>query len=99
MIKTWYFPYSAFWFTGQWGKGYSPPTPPRLAMLLNGTLFSPNSGGDLRSDAHHSQIIGGDADVDHTQIIGGDTVKFFGGCIPPPPPRVSARLVEHMPQT
>ena len=35
-------------------------------------FFSPNSGGDLRSDAHQSQIIGGDADVDHTQIIGRD---------------------------
>ena len=34
-------------------------------------FFSPNSGGDLRSEAHQSQIIGGDADVDHTQIIGG----------------------------
>ena len=33
-------------------------------------LFSPNSSGDLRSDARQSQIIGGDADVDHTQIIG-----------------------------
>ena len=45
--------------------------PPPLATLLNGTLFFPNSGGDLHSDAHQSQIIGGDADVDHTQIIGG----------------------------
>ena len=35
-------------------------------------FFSPNASGDLRSDAHQSQIIGGDADVDHTQIIGGD---------------------------
>ena len=34
-------------------------------------LFSPNSSGDLRSDAHRSQIIGRDADVDHTEIIGG----------------------------
>ena len=34
-------------------------------------FFSSNSSGDLRSDAHQSQIIGGDADVDHTQIIGG----------------------------
>ena len=50
----------------------------------NGTLFSPNSSGDLRSDAHQSQIIGGDADVDHTQIIGG---------IYPPSTRVSAPLV------
>ena len=34
-------------------------------------IFSPNSSGHLRSDAHHSQIIGGDADVDHTQTIAG----------------------------
>ena len=40
------------------------------------TLFFPNSSGDLRSDAHQSQIIGGYVDVDHTQIIGGDTVKL-----------------------
>ena len=54
-------------------------------------FFSPNSGEDqkkvftrngtlflstyLRSDAHQSQIIGGDADEDHTQIVGGYTVK------------------------
>ena len=35
-------------------------------------VFSPNSSRDLRSDAHQSQIIGGDADEDHTQIIAGD---------------------------
>ena len=46
-------------------------------------FFSPNSGEDLRSDAHQIQIIGGGADEDHTQIIGGDTVKFLGGYIPP----------------
>ena len=40
-------------------------------------IFSPNSGEDLRSDAHQSQIIGGDADEDHAQILGGD--------ISPPP--------------
>ena len=41
-------------------------------------FFSPNSSGDQRSDAHQSQIIGGDADVglDHTQIIG---VSLLGG--------------------
>ena len=33
-------------------------------------FFFPNSSGHLRSDAHQSQIIGGDADVDHTQGIG-----------------------------
>ena len=41
---------------------------------------------DLRSDAHQSQIIGGDADEDHTQIVGGYTVKLLGGYIPPSPP-------------
>ena len=40
----------------------------------NGTLFSST---DLRSDAHQSQIIGGDADEDHTQIVGGYTVKLL----------------------
>ena len=34
--------------------------------------FFPNSSGHLRSDAHQSQVPGGDADVDHTQTIGGD---------------------------
>ena len=72
------------------GRGaIAPPGP--LATLLNGTLFLPNSGGDLHSDAHKSQIIGGDEDVDHTQIIGGDTVKLLEG-IYPPIPRVSAPL-------
>ena len=50
-----------------------------------------------RSDADHSQIIGGDADTDHSQIIGGDAVKLLGGYISPilpspPPPRVLAPL-------
>ena len=45
-------------------------------------FLPPNSSGDLRSDAHQSQIIGGNADVDHTQIIGGDTVKLLGGYNP-----------------
>ena len=40
-------------------------------------FFFPNSSGHLRSDAHQSQIIEGDADVDHTQTIGGDTVKLL----------------------
>ena len=34
-------------------------------------FFPPNSSGHLRSDAHQSQIIGGDADINHTQTIGG----------------------------
>ena len=57
--------------------------PKKKVFTENGTLFSPNSSGHLRSDAHQSQIIGGDADVDHTQTIGGDTVKLLGGYIPP----------------
>ena len=61
-----------------------PPPPPPPATLLNGKLFSPNSGGDLRSDAHQSQIIGGDADVDHTQIIGGGYSQIIGEDISPP---------------
>ena len=48
-------------------------------------FFPPNSSGHLRSNAHQSKIIGGDADVDQTQTIGGDTVKLLGGYIPPSP--------------
>ena len=58
----------------------------RKVFAKTGALFSPNSNGDLRSDAHQSQSIGWDADVDHTQIIGGDTVKLLGEYIPPSPP-------------
>ena len=46
-------------------------------------FFYPNSSGDLRSDAHQNQIIGGDADEDHTQIIEGDAIKLLGGYIRP----------------
>ena len=52
-------------------------------------LFSPYSSIDLRSDAHQSQIIRGDAGEDHTQSVGGDTLKIFGGDISP---RVSVPL-------
>ena len=45
--------------------------------------FSSNSSGDLRLDAHRSQIIGAVADEDHTQTIGGDAAKLLGGYIPP----------------
>ena len=41
---------------------------------------------DLRSDAHQSQIIGGDADEDHTQIVGGVYSQIIGGDISPCPP-------------
>ena len=52
------------------------------------TFFFPNWSGDLRLDAHQSQIIGGDVDKDHTQIIGGGYSQIIGGNIsltPPPP--------------
>ena len=38
----------------------------KKVFTKNETFFSPKSSGHLRSDAHQSQIIGGDADVDHT---------------------------------
>ena len=64
----------------------------RKVFNKNGTLFLST---DLLSDAHQSQIIGGDVVKDHTQIVGGYTVKLLGGIIPPipPPPLVSAPLV------
>ena len=40
---------------------------------------------DLRSDAHQSQIIRGDADEDHTQIVGGIQSNDWGWYISPPP--------------
>ena len=46
-------------------------------------LFSPNSSGDLRSDARQSQIIGGDADVNHSQIIGRMQSNYWGDIFPP----------------
>ena len=52
----------------------------KKVFTRNGTLFL---GTDLRSDAHQSQIIGGDADEDHTQVVGGYTVKLLGGIYPP----------------
>ena len=32
----------------------------------------------MRSDAHQSQIIGGDADEHHTQIVGGIQSNYWG---------------------
>ena len=55
----------------------------KKVFIRNGTLFLST---DLRSDAHQSQIIGGDADEDHSQIVGGYTVKLLGGIYPPIPP-------------
>ena len=61
-------------------------------------IFSPNSSGHLRSDAHQSQIIEGNADADHTQTIGGNTAKLLGGYSQIIggiyPPQISAPLAE-----
>ena len=46
-------------------------------------FFPSNSSGDLRSNAHQSQIIWGEADVDHTQIIGGGYSQNIWGIYPP----------------
>ena len=66
--------------------------PPKKVFTKNRTLFCSYSRGHLRSNAHQSQIIGGDADVDHTQTIGGIQSNYWGGVYPPHPPRVSAPL-------
>ena len=49
-------------------------------------FFSPISSSDLRSDAHQSQTIGGDADEDNSQIVGGIESNYWGGYIPLFPP-------------
>ena len=54
-------------------------------------FFSPNSSRDLRSDAHQSQIIGGDADEDQTQIIVGIQPNYWEDIFSHPP-QVSAPL-------
>ena len=56
-------------------------------------FFSPYSSGHLRSDAHQSEIIRGDAYVDHTQAIGGIQSNYFRNTRQISPiPRVSAPL-------
>ena len=55
-------------------------------------FFPPKSSGHQPSDAHQSQIIGGDAYVDHTQTIRGDTVKLLGDISP----WVSAPLIMYL---
>ena len=43
VLKTWYFPYSAFWSAGQWGGGCSPPAPPGYATALMYAIFLDSS--------------------------------------------------------
>ena len=62
----------------------------KKGLHLKWNTFSPNSlSGHLRSDAHQSQIIGGDADVHHRllKLLGCVyTAKLLGGYITPSPP-------------
>ena len=55
-------------------------TKKKKVFTKNGTLFL---NTNLRSDAHQSQIIGGDADEDHTQIVGGIQSNYWGDKSPP----------------
>ena len=59
---------------------------PQKTKKRSSPKISPLGSGDLRSYAHHSQIIGGDADEDHNQIIWGGFSQIFGGIYPPIPP-------------
>ena len=52
----------------------------KKVFTKKGTLFFPNSSGDLRSDAHQSQIIGGYADV---KLLGGYSQSIGGDLSPP----------------
>ena len=46
-------------------------------------FFSPNSSGDLRSDADQSQIIAGDADVAVLKLLGEIQSNYWGVISPP----------------
>ena len=52
-----------------------------------GKICSPNCGGDLRSNAHQSQIIGGMQMQTLLKLLGEDTVKLMGGYLSPSPLR------------
>ena len=54
--------------------------------------FSPNSNGDLRSDADHNQIIGGMQMWTILKLLGGIQSNYWGDISPIPPPRVLAPL-------
>ena len=50
-----------------------------------GTLFSPKSSGDLRSDAHHSQILEGMQMKTVLKLLVGIQSNYWGRYIPPSP--------------
>ena len=58
----------------------------------------PNSRGDLRSNAHQSQIIGGMQVQTILKLLGGDTVKLGGYISPSPLPGFQHSVGEKMKQ-
>ena len=57
----------------------------KKVFTKKGTLFSPNSSGDLRSDAHQSQIIGGVQMYTILKLLGGIQSNYWGDISPIPP--------------
>ena len=63
----------------------------KKVFTKTGTLFSPNSSGDLRSDAHRSQIFGGMQMKTILKLLGRIQSSYWGD-ISPHPLRVLAPL-------
>ena len=62
---------------------------PRIQVKTKKKRSSPkmehNSSGNLRSHAHHSQIIGGDKDADQLKLLGGIQSNDWGDIFSPSP--------------
>ena len=89
MIKTRYFPYSAFWLTGQWGKGYSPPS----GCATESNTFFPEFRWRpaLRCTPESNYLLEGMQMKTILKLLGGYN-QIIGGDISPHPPRDSAHL-------
>ena len=64
----------------------------KKGLHLRWNTFFPNSSGDLRSDAHRSQIFGGDAQMKTILKLLGEIQSNYWGDICPTSLRVSAPL-------
>ena len=63
----------------------------KKVFTKNGTLFSPNSSGDLRSNEHKSQILGGGGGGgcrcrSYSNYWVGIQSNYWGDIFPPSPP-------------